>query len=360
MNSLAIKTVNSPNGPELNALCDQLKILSSDLGDQWPAKQMEMVAAAGVYRWFVPEINGGAGWTNSELATGYVELAAACLTTTFIITQRAAAIRRICGSENERLRDRLMPDLLSGKSSATVGISHLTTSRQHVGQPVLRATETENGFLIDGFSPWVTGAAAAAHLVMGAQLEDGKQILFCVPTDSGGISTEPGFQLVGLTGSQTGAVRCEQVSIDHSQVLAGPVEKVLSAQFGSSTGGVQTSALAIGLAQAALNYIRDESVKRPALRETYEVLLAQYSDVEKRLLQLASGVTDLTNEQLRTQANSLVLRATQAALVAAKGAGYLKGNPVGRWCQEALFFLVWSCPQAVLDANLCELVGVEP
>jgi hypothetical protein len=90
------------------------------------------------------------------------------------------------------------------------------------------------------------------------------------------------------------------------------------------------------------------------------VLLAQHSDVEKRLLKLASGVTDLTNEQLRTQANSLVLRATQAALVAAKGAGYLKGNPVGRWCQEALFFLVWSCPQAVLDANLCELVGVEP
>ena len=51
--------------------------------------------------------------------------------------------------------------------------------------------------------------------------------------------------------------------------------------------------------------------------------------------------------------------ATQAALVAAKGAGYVEGHRVGRWCQEALFFLVWSCPQAVLDANLCELAGIE-
>ena len=75
--------------------------------------------------------------------------------------------------------------------------------------------------------------------------------------------------------------------------------------------------------------------------------------------QLAAGLGDCTNEELRSQANSLVLRATQSALVAAKGTGYVEGHPVGRWCQEALFFLVWSCPQAVLDANLCELVGIE-
>ena len=31
----------------------------------------------------------------------------------------------------------------------------------------------------------------------------------------------------------------------------------------------------------------------------------------------------------------------------------------GRWCREALFFLVWSCPACVLSANLCELAGLE-
>jgi hypothetical protein len=54
-----------------------------------------------------------------------------------------------------------------------------------------------------------------------------------------------------------------------------------------------------------------------------------------------------------------VLRATQAALAAAKGAGYIAHHPAGRWCREALFFLVWSCPQSVLAANLCELAGIE-
>ncbi|MBW8885705.1 MAG: acyl-CoA dehydrogenase, partial [Planctomycetia bacterium] len=66
-----------------------------------------------------------------------------------------------------------------------------------------------------------------------------------------------------------------------------------------------------------------------------------------------------TSNELRTRANSLALRASQAALAAAKGAGYVVGHPAGRWCREALFFLVWSCPQPVLHANLCELAGIQ-
>ena len=64
-------------------------------------------------------------------------------------------------------------------------------------------------------------------------------------------------------------------------------------------------------------------------------------------------------ESIRQRANSLVLRATQAALSAAKGSGYVVGHPAGRWCREALFFLVWSCPQPVAAANLCELAGID-
>ena len=65
-----------------------------------------------------------------------------------------------------------------------------------------------------------------------------------------------------------------------------------------------------------------------------------------------------TKESIRQRANSLVLRASQAALAAAKGTGYVVGHPAGRWCREAMFFLVWSCPQPVSAAHLCELAGL--
>jgi alkylation response protein AidB-like acyl-CoA dehydrogenase len=56
--------------------------------------------------------------------------------------------------------------------------------------------------------------------------------------------------------------------------------------------------------------------------------------------------------------NDLAMRATQAALATAKGTGYVIGHPAGRWCREALFFLIWSCPQPVMAAHLCELAGI--
>jgi hypothetical protein len=55
---------------------------------------------------------------------------------------------------------------------------------------------------------------------------------------------------------------------------------------------------------------------------------------------------------IRARANSLVLRATQAALTASKGAGFLRGHPAQRWARQALFFLVWSCPRPAAEAML--------
>lgn len=361
-----LNLVQSPQGPAIDVLCLQLKELGATQdsdqasGNRWPAQQLELIGQAGVYRWFVPETLGGMGWSANDIVAGYIRLGAACLTSTFIVTQRVAALKRICGSANTKLRDRLLPDLLTGQRCATVGISHLTTSRQHMSKPVLRAEAGPDGFQIDGFSPWVTGASRAATLVMGAELDDGQQILFAIETDTQGVTIDPGFQLVALTGSQTGAVKCDNVLVKQQQIIAGPCDNVVaSLSGGSATGGFQTSSLALGLSKAAIDFIGGEMEKRSELSSTHRALENQFLEIEGRLKQLALGVPVCTNEEIRSDANSLVLRATQSALVAAKGTGYVEGHPVGRWCKEALFFLVWSCPQSVLQANLCELAGIE-
>mgnify|MGYP003312524166 CR=1 FL=1 len=77
-----------------------------------------------------------------------------------------------------------------------------------------------------------------------------------------------------------------------------------------------------------------------------------------QLILMAEGTKICSGEDLRIRANSLALRASQASLAAAKGSGYVRGHPAGRWCREALFFLVWSCPKPVMTANLCELAGI--
>lgn len=342
----------------LEELCDQLRELSSAQDeDSWPAAQLQLCGSAGVFRWFVPRFWDGYEWNDEDVIKGYLKLSSACLKTTFVITQRTAACRRIAASANDEIKNRLLPDLASGKIFATVGISHLTTSRRHIGKPVLHARETETGFVVNGFSPWVTGASAADYLVMGAEIDEGRQILFVVSIGTKGLIVDTGQKLVALTGSQTGAVRCEDVFISKDCVLSGPVQNVMSSAMGTATGGFQTSTLAIGLASAAIDFIANEARQRPNLTDQFQALNEQLVSVQADLLSMARGEMSRTKDELRIDANSLVLRATQSALVAAKGSGYVQGHPVGRWCKEALFFLVWSCPQSVLDANLCELVG---
>jgi len=115
----------------------------------------------------------------------------------------------------------------------------------------------------------------------------------------------------------------------------------------------------LGVSSAAIAYLGEQVARRPDLVPGADSLQASLKATTEALLQATQGSSGCSNEQLRAEANSLVLRSTQAAMVAAKGAGFTCGHPVGRWCQEAMFFLVWSCPQAVQDANLCELAGVE-
>jgi alkylation response protein AidB-like acyl-CoA dehydrogenase len=351
--------ITSPEDPALAGLCDQLVRLGGELdrSQNWPAEQLRLCGEAGVFQWFIPRHWGGQEWSEPDITRGYLRLGAACLTTAFIITQRSGACQRIAGSDNRSAQERLLPTLASGETFASVGISHLTTSRRHLGQPVLRAREVDGGFVLDGYSPWVTGGDHASVVVTGAVLDDGQQILVALPTDLPGVTIPSPPQLVGLSASHTGEVHLKNVPIGREWLLSGPAENVMN--VGAGTGGLQTSTLAIALASAALDYLEHETIQRPNLAGPTAVLRREQVDLQETLLALAAGQPVCSNEHLRVAANSIALRTTQAALAAAKGSGYVVGHPAGRWCREALFFLVWSCPQGVLAANLCELAGLD-
>jgi alkylation response protein AidB-like acyl-CoA dehydrogenase len=358
--------ITSPDSPQLEALCAELAELAPKLEQPgaWPAEQLRLCGEAGVFEWFVPRELGGQGWSEAAVVRGYLKLSAACLTTTFVITQRSGAMSRIAASENEWAREELLPNLLSGKSFATVGISHLTTSRQHLSQPVMRVTEKGEGIVLDGYSPWVTGGEKADHIVIGGSfvVEKGElppQILVALPTDLPGVRIPPAPDLVALTASRTGSVFCDQVFVERKWLLAGPVPEVMKQGAGAKTGGLQTSTLAIGLATSAVEFLERETGQRPDLLAPAAAMRAELTGITTDLLALADGQEACTASDLRARANSFALRATQASLAAAKGAGFVTGHPAGRWCREALFFLVWSCPQGVLNTNLCELAGIE-
>jgi alkylation response protein AidB-like acyl-CoA dehydrogenase len=354
------RQATSPDDPLLDELCRELREHGRqlDLDGQWPAQQLRLCGEYGVFRWFLPRHLGGLEWSDEQLTRGYLKLSAACLTTTFIITQRTGSCRWLIETENSKAQSRWIPPLASGETFATVGISHLTTSRRHLAKPVLAARAVGDGFVLDGYSPWVTGGSHADMIVVGATLDDGRQVLVAVPTDTPGVEAGEPLPLVALSASHTGPVNFRDALVGPEHLLAGPVENVMSRRLNSGAGGLQTSTLAVGLAAAALEYLDGEAQRRADLLPAAAGLRQEHAQLEHDLLAAAAGAQVCSTEELRTRANSLVLRATQANLAAAKGSGYVRGHPAGRLCKEALFFLVWSCPQPVVAAALCELAGL--
>jgi alkylation response protein AidB-like acyl-CoA dehydrogenase len=348
-------------GPHFPILLQKLAEWTPELeaADAWPARQFDALADAGVLGWIIPPEWGGSGVSSVELAWGYQQLAQACLCTTFVLTQRNGACERIAGCQNEELKARLLPDLCAGRTFATVGISHLTTSRQHLGRPAVRVRETENGFVFDGSVPWVTGANSADYVVTGGTLDDGRQVLAAIPTLSKGVQIGPSARLMALTASQTGPIELCDVPVEAGDLIAGPVEQVMKHGTGGGAGSLTTSALALGTAAAAIARLLVEAERRPDLLPIHESLAAEHAQTSADLYAAAAGESPQANpalqsESIRQRANSLVLRATQAYLAASKGAGYVSGHPAERAVREALFFLVWSCPQPVLAAALQE------
>lgn len=360
VNTQATRVVSTPTGDSMDAICRQLSELAHQYRSpqDWPGQSLKICADAGVFRWFLPANQGGMSWNDADQVRAYLRLAAADLTTTFVITQFIGACKRIATSVNAVPRERYLESLLSGHQFATVGISHLTTSRRHLGKPVLLATENERGYILDGVSPWVTGAPAADVIVTAATMEDGRELLAAVPTTASGIECGPGAELVALSASCTDQVAFSQVHVDHDTVIAGPMDGVMKSGSGAGTGGLQTSTLAAGLSRAAVDYLRREAEKRADLVPIAEHLDQELQQLCDDLISAAGG-GHCDAGAIRGRANRLVMRTTQAAMSAAKGAGYVASHPVGRWCREALFFLVWSCPQPVAQEHMCELAGIE-
>ncbi|MDB5349979.1 MAG: acyl-CoA dehydrogenase [Planctomycetota bacterium] len=332
--------------------------LVADMAGVWPERLWGILAEFGATRWAFPAVSGEA-IDRSSLVRRYAKVAEGSLTAAFILTQHDAAIRRLFAASapgKARAEERL-ERIAAGEVFPTVGISQLTTSRRH-GTRAMVATETESGYRLDGAMPWVTAAERADLFVTGGVFDDGRQLLAAVPRDRPGLTVKPAFDLAALGASRTSEILCDGVLIDRDEVTAGPSMDVMATPGLAGTGGLETSALAVGQARAALVALAKEADHRDELAEPVASLAASWRAISSGLIAAAEGRADAPAPGLiRGEANDLVLRATQAYLTARKGSGFLRSEPAQLWARQALFFLVWSCPGPVANAAIRDLAG---
>jgi alkylation response protein AidB-like acyl-CoA dehydrogenase len=304
---------------------------------RWPEELLREHAEA--FRWAMPRAFGGEELEPLELHRRYEQLARKSLALALILTQRDSAVGIIAAGGN----DRLLAEVRDG-AFVTVGIAQLSTSRQG-GAPALAYRDGR----VDGVIPWATGAAKAKYIVAGAAADSGRQILFALPSDAPGVAIEPPLPLVALRETWTSRVRCENVEIGRDLLLLGPAPNVLSLRRRSVP--IPQAFLALGHARGGVDLIAEHNSDRARnlVRKFGEqidalhvrVVAACQSDADPQIIPL-----------LRGECNELALRVTHAAVALYKGNALLLSHPAQRLAREAMFLLVWSCPDPVIDCTV--------
>src|SRR5699024_10556230 len=104
------------------------------------------------------------------------EIAKVCMTTAFCVWCHFAATTYVSHSENNYLRERILPQLLNAKLLAGTGLSNPLKSFANLEKIHLQAKKVSGGYIINGALPAVSNIGAEQSFAFIAEVTQGVQI----------------------------------------------------------------------------------------------------------------------------------------------------------------------------------------
>ncbi|MFF0445349.1 acyl-CoA dehydrogenase family protein [Streptomyces sp. NPDC004609] len=246
----------------------------------------------------------------------------------------------------------LLPAMLGGE---TLGAYCL--SEAHAGSDPsalrARATETPEGWRAAGSKSWITHGGWADYYTSFLRTGDdprGGISCFHVDGRSPGLSAGAPERKMGLRSSATTTMHYDEVPIGADRLIGRPGQGLAIALTALDAGRLGIAAVAVGIAQSALDY----AVRYACERETFGTRIVDHQGVGFLLADMAAATeaaraTYLTaarrkdaGRDYRKQASIAKLVATDTAMSVTTqavqvlgGAGYVRDHPVERHMREA-------------------------
>jgi alkylation response protein AidB-like acyl-CoA dehydrogenase len=209
-----------------------------------------------------------------------------------------------------------------------------------------RARPTNGGYVLGGVKSLVPRAVDGELFVVAAELEGRGPALFLVEATAGGISVEP-EPAMGIRAAATGTLALKDVELPASSLLGGGRAEVYAECI--QLGRIAWSALAVGTAQAVLDYVIPYVKERKAFGEPIANRQAIAFAVSNIAIELdglrlvtyrAASRADQGKSFAREAALSRRLASEHAMAIGSDGVqllgghGYVKEHPVERWYRD--------------------------
>jgi len=307
----------------------------------------------------VPERWGGAGMDTLAYAIAVEEIGRVWGSLGLIVaahTSLGCGPLLVAGSDEQR--DRYLPPLASGSMLGAYGLTEPNAGSDAGGTRT--AARRESGphgdtWVIDGRKRFITNAGQAGLYVItartGTRSNGSAEIsAFIVPADTPGFSVGRLEEKMGLHASATGELQLEGVRVPADNLLGAEGTGFRAFLKVLDGGRISIAALALGIAQAALDaavpYARErEQFGRPI--GTFQGVAFMIADMAteieaaRALVYRAAWLKDqdrdyaLAAAQAKLFASEVSSRVTNAALQIHGGYGYVEDYPVERFLRDA-------------------------
>ncbi len=320
--------------------------------ERFPREVFRLLGEAGLMGLPFGEDVGGGGQPYEVYLQVVEELAARWASVALGVSVHTLACFPINEFGDDRQRRELLPEMVGG---GLLGAYCLSEAHAGSDPGAMRAAATpgDGGWLARGEKAWVThGGHADFYSTFLRTPAEGDRAISCfhLTPDLDGFTAARPEEKMGLTGSTTAAMRLEDVPIPADRLVGEPGRGLGIALAALDSGRLGVSAVAVGLAQSAL----DVAIEYAREREAFGRPIVEHQGVAFLLADMAAAVESARATYLvaarrkdagkpySRQASIAKLVATDAAMKVTTdavqvlgGAGYTRDFPVERYMREA-------------------------
>ena len=299
-----------------------------------------------------PEELGGGGLSYEAYLQVLEELASAWVTVAIGISVHVMSCFPLATHGSDAARRRWLPEMLGGGLLGGYCLSEADAGSDPAAMRT-RARRDGDGFRVSGTKAWIThGGEADFYTLFARTSEDrsGGISCFLVPGDAAGLTALAPESKMGLTGSPTVSLEYDEVEVGAERLIGDEGAGLRIALQALDSGRLGIGAIAVGLAQSAL----DHAVAYARERETFGKPIIEHQGLGFLLADMAAAVESARATVLEAarrrdrglsfsrQAATAKLLATDAAMKVSTdavqvlgGYGYTKDFPVERLMREA-------------------------
>lgn len=319
--------------------------------ETYPDGLFATLGEAGLLSLPYPEEWGGGGQPYEVYLQVLEELAARWAAVAVAVSVHGLSCHPLFTFGTDEQKQRWLPEMLGG---STIGAYSLSEPQAGSDAAALacKAVSGPDGYTITGSKAWITHGGIADFYTLFARTGEGSKGISCflVPGDTPGLSFGAPEEKMGLHAVPTAAAHYDGARVDRDRLVGSEGQGLAIAFSALDAGRLGIAAVAVGIAQAAL----DDAVRYATERETFGRRIIDHQGLGFVLADMAAAVDSARATYLDAarrrdaglpysrQASVAKLVATDAAMKVTTdavqvhgGYGYTRDFRVERYMREA-------------------------